>query len=136
MPIRISSVTRRLQKNGARLHQAMMSRAHQQISPGEQGADQPPSAEEQALLDERRMLKELRAQRQAQALLPKVKAVRPVREPKPPRAPKAPKAASEPKEGKDAKGAKGNKESRAARAAKKAEALDAARRATKKSAKT
>lgn len=130
MPIRTATLNHQIQKNGARLHLAMMSRVHTH------GADQPASEHEQALLDERRSLKEARAKRQAAAGLPKPKAVKPVKEakpPKPPKAPKAPKAAKEPK---DAKAVKGNKPSRADKQTKKAESLEAAKRAAKKSAKT
>ena len=88
MPIRTASLAHQIQKNGARLHLAMLSRVHSQ------GADQPASELELALLDERRLLKEARAKRQAQAKLPKPKAARLVKEAKPPKAPKAPKAAS------------------------------------------
>ena len=127
MPIRTASLTHQIHKNGARLHLAMASRA------GLQGADMPASAHELALLEERRALKETRAQRLAQAKLPKQRAVRLVKEAKPPKAPKAPKAAKEPKV---AKAAKANKPSRAETIAKKAENLEAAKKATKKSAKT
>jgi hypothetical protein len=127
MPIRTASLAHEIQKNGARLHLAMLSRVHSQ------GADQPASELELALLDERRLLKETRAKRQAQAKLPKPKAARLVKEAKPPKAPKAPKAAKEPKE---ARAAKANKPSRADKLAKKAENLEAARKAAKKSAKT
>ena len=127
MPIRTASLTHQIQKNGTRLHLAMARRA---VSGG---ADQPASEREQALLDERQVLKEARATRQAQAKLPKPKAVRLVKEAKPPKAPKAPKAEKAPKE---AKAAKGTKASRAVKLAKKAENLEAAKKAAKKSAKT
>ena len=55
MPIRTASLTPQIQKNGVRLHLAMTSRAYSQ------GADQPASAQEKALLEERRSLKEARA---------------------------------------------------------------------------
>ena len=130
MPIRTASLKHQIQKNGARLHLAMTIRAHST------GPDQPPSEQELALLAARRLLNEAKAQRRARALLPKPKVVRlatQAKAPKPPKAPKAPKAAKEPK---DAKAAKGNKPSRADKQVKKAESLEAARRATKKSAKT
>lgn len=127
MPIRTASLTHQIQKNGARLHLAMASRAHSQ------GADMPASAHELTLLEERRSLKEARAQRQVQAKLPKQRAVRLMKVAKPPKAPKAPKVAKEPKE---AKATKGNKPSRADKLTKKAENLDAAKKAAKKSAKT
>lgn len=130
MPIRTASLNHQIQKNGARLHLAMASRAHSQ------GADQPASEHEQALIDERRLLKEAEATRRAQTKLPKAKAVQPVKEAKPPKPPKAPKAAKEPKEPKEAKSAKGHKPSRAEKLTKKAENAEAAKKATKKSAKT
>ena len=131
MPIRTASLTHQIQKNGARLHVAMAIRLHSQ------GADQPASEHEQALLEERRLLKEANAQRHAQAKLPRAKP-KPawmLKEPKPPRAPKAPKAAKEPKEAKAAKSSKDHK-SRADKLTQKAENLEAAKKAAKKSAKT
>ena len=126
MPIRTASLTHQIQRNGARLHLAIASRVQSH------GVDQTPSEREVALLDERRLLKVARSQRQAQAKLPKPKAVRLVNEAKPPKAPKPPKAAKEPKE---AKATKGNKPSRADKLTKKAESLEAAKKAAKKSAK-
>lgn len=130
MPIRSASLNKQIQKNGARLHLAMASRIHSE------GADRPASEHEQALLDERRFLKEAKTKRLQQAKLPKPKAAWPVKAPKPPKAPKAPKAAQAAKEPKEAKAAKGHKPSRADKLAKKAENLDAAKKAAKKSAKT
>ncbi len=133
MPIRSASLNKQIQKNGARLHLAMASRIHSE------GADRPASEHEQALLDERRFLKEAKTKRLQQAELPKPKAawpVKPPKPPKPPKAPKAPKAAQAAKEPKEAKAAKGHKPSRADKLAKKAENLDAAKKAAKKSAKT
>ena len=130
MPIRTATLTNQIRKNGARLHLAMRSRVHSQ------GADQPASEHEKALLGERRELKEANALRQAQAKLPKPKAAKltaAAKPPKPPKAPKAPKAAKEPKE---AKGAKTNKPTRAEKSTKKAENLEAAKKADRKSAKT
>ena len=127
MPIRTASLARQLQKNGARLHLAMIS--HARSSPG---ADAKTSAPVQALIDERRALKEDQAKRKAQALLPKPKAVKVVKEAKPAKAPKAPKAAKEPKPVK--KAAKGDKVSRADKTAKKAENVEAAKKADRKSA--
>ena len=130
MPIRTASLTHQIQKNGARLHLAMAIRAHSQ------GAEQPASEHEQALLDERRLLKEAKAKRQTQVKPPKPKAAWMLKEAKAPKAPKAPKAAKEPKEAKEAKAAKGNKPSRADKMSRKAENLEAAKKAAKKSAKT
>jgi hypothetical protein len=136
MPIRTATLRHQLEKNGARLHAAMLLRAQSR------GADQPPSEDELALQGERRKLKEERAKRQAQAKLPKAKPVRVVKEVKPTKAPKAPKAPKETKAGKDpAKDAKDAKPhhkgphlSRTELHAKKAEALKAAEQAAKKSA--
>jgi hypothetical protein len=130
MPIRIASLSHQIQKNGARLHLAMASRTFSK------GVDQPASDHEQALLDERRLLKEARAKRQAQAKLPKPKATKLVKEAKPLKPlkpPKAPKAAKGPKE---AKAAKNNKPSRADKLKRKAENLEADKKAARKSAKT
>ena len=52
MPIRTASLNGRIKKNGAKLHLATLSRIHSL------GADHEPSAAEQALADERRLLKE------------------------------------------------------------------------------
>ena len=131
MPIRISSLTRQIAHNGALLHRAMLERVHLQ------GADHEPSEAEQALAEERRLLKEERAKRQQQALQPKASAAeRLVRThhpeakagPKPAKAPKVHKAAAAGKAG-------AHKPSRAEKHATKAAAVEAARRATKKSAK-
>jgi hypothetical protein len=130
MPIRTSSLNHKIQDNGARLHRAMVLRAHSQ------GADGPASGQEQELMAERRALKEARAQRQAQAKLPKPKAAKPVHEAKAPKAPKAPKKPKEPKEAKAAKAGKDHKPSRAEKLTKKAENLEAAKKAERKSAKT
>lgn len=133
MPIRTATLNKQIQHNGQRLHLAMASRVRSQ------GADHPPSDEEQALREERQLLKEAKAQRQALALAPKPKAAKVVKEAKPAKQPKAPKAAKEPKEPNAAKAAKSGKDhkpSRAEKLAKKAENLEAAKRASKKSAKT
>lgn len=130
MPIRTASLTPQIQKNGARLHLAMARRTQSH------GADSSPSEEEQALIIERRLLKEVKATHHAHAKPPAAKAAKPVKEtklPPPVKAPKAPKAAKEPKE---AKSAKDNKPSRADKAVQKAAALEAAKKASKKSAKT
>lgn len=65
MPIRTASVSRRISKNGQALHRAMAGR----------GSGGQPSAAEQALLEERRSLKEEKEKREAKALEPKPKAV-------------------------------------------------------------
>ena len=64
MPIRISSMTKRIANNGAKLHQARVDRTHAQ------GADQAPSDAEQALAEERRLLKEEQAKRKERAKQP------------------------------------------------------------------
>jgi hypothetical protein len=134
MPIRTATLRHKLEHNGAMLHVAMAMRAQSR------GADAPPTEQEQALLDERRALKEERAKRQAQARAPKVKPVRVAKEAKP-KAVKAPKPVKEDKAAKDhAKDAKekphhkGPHLSRTELHAKKAEALKAAEAAAKKSA--
>jgi hypothetical protein len=129
MPIRTATLNRQIKNNGVRLHLAITSRVHSQ------GAEQAASEPEQALLSERAELKRARADRQAQAKLPKLKLVRVVKEAKPklPKAAKAPKPAKEPKAAKDGKG---NKPSRADKQTKKAESLEAAKKADRKSAKT
>ena len=127
MPIRIASLTQRIAKNGAMLHKAMMDRIHSL------GADHEPSEAEQALVEERRLLKEERAKRQARAQQPRVKAAEKLVRTHHPEAKAKPKATKEPKE---PKAAKAHRPSRAEKHATKAAALEAARRATKKSAKT
>jgi hypothetical protein len=123
MPIRTASLTKRISDNGQALHRAMMGR----------GADQEPSEAEVALVEERRLLKEERDKRKAQALEPKPSAVdRLVRthraQPK-----DKPKASKESQEAKDVKKPKARR-SRAEKHAEKAAALEAARRSPKKPA--
>jgi len=134
MPIRISSLTKSIANNGALLHQARMDRIHAQ------GADHEPSDAEQALAEERRLLKEERARRQARAQQPGPTALdKLVRthhaEVKEKEKPKATKEAKEPKDAKAGKAGKPHGPTRAEKHAAKAAALDAARRAKKKSAK-
>ena len=131
MPIRIASLNRQIEKTGAKLHLAMLSRAHSH------GADGAPSAQERALMEEHRILKEAQATRRAQSLQPRHRPSKIVREAKAPKEPQAAKAHKDkaPKNAKTAKEAKPHI-SRAEKAAKKAEALEAAKRAAKKSAKT
>jgi hypothetical protein len=130
MPVRTASLHRQIEKSGAKLHRAMVSRIHSR------GADDPLSDQERALMEEHRILKEAQATRRAQELQPKPKpkASKIVREAKAPKGPHAPKAQKE-KAPKTANAAKPHI-SRAEKAAKKAEALDAAKKASKKSAKT
>jgi len=128
MPIRIASLTQRIAKNGAMLHQATMDRIRSL------GADHDPTEAEQVLAEERRLLKEERGERQARAQQPRAKAVEKLVRTHHPEAKEKPKAMKEPKEAKAAKGKA--RPSRAEKHAAKASALDAARRASKKSAKT
>jgi hypothetical protein len=133
MPIRISSFTKRIARNGTMLHQARMDRVHAL------GADHGPSEAEQALAEERRQLKDERAKRKAQAQLPGPTALdRLVRthHPGPKQKPKATKEAKEPKEAKAGKPGKAGGATRAQKSEAKASALDAARKAKSKSAKT
>lgn len=67
MPIRTASMTRRIAANGQALHRAMMQRA-------EAGGSKP-SAAEAGLLEERRLLKEEREERKAQAQQPRPSAL-------------------------------------------------------------
>ncbi|MEJ8824839.1 hypothetical protein WKW80_22865 [Variovorax humicola] len=127
MPIRIASLTHRIAKNGAMLHKATMDRVHSL------GADHEPSEAEQALAEERRLLKEERAKRQAKALQPRAKAIDKLVRTHHPQAKEKPKEKKEPKE---AKAGKVHKRSRADKHAAQAAALQAASRAPKKSAKT
>ena len=127
MPIRIASMAQRIAKNGAMLHEAMMDRIRSL------GADHEPSEAEQALVEERRLLKEERAKRQARAQEPRVRAAEKRVTTHHPEAKAKPKATKEPKE---AKASKAHRPSRAEKQAAKSSALDAARRGAKKSAKT
>ena len=129
MPNRVATLNHQIHRNGARLHQAMLSRIHSH------GAEPVVSEQEQALIEERRQLKEAQAARRTASALPKA---RPVKAVKPPRSPKAAKAPKPPKEPKAAKAAKPAKDhlSRADKVAAKAQSLEAARKAAKKSAKT
>lgn len=61
MSKRIASLARRIEKNGAMLHRAMVDRIHAL------GVDHDPSEAEQALAEERRLLKEERTNRRARA---------------------------------------------------------------------
>lgn len=121
MPIRTASMTKRISNNGQALHRAMMSR----------GADDQPSEQEKALVEERRQLKEERDKRQAQAQEPKPSAVeRMVRthhaQPK-----EKPKATKEAHEGKETRKPKARR-TRAEKHAEQAAAVEAARNKSKK----
>jgi hypothetical protein len=128
MPIRTASLSNRIAANGQALHRAMMSR----VQAG--GAEQAPSEAESALIEERRMLKEERDKRKAQALEPRPSALDRLVRTHHPQAKEKPKAE---KETQDAKGARKPKprRTRAEKHAEKAAALEAARRSPKKPAK-
>jgi hypothetical protein len=122
MPIRISSVNKKISANGQALHRAMMSRK-----------DKEPSEAESALIEERRQLKEERDKRKAQALLPRPSALdRLVRTHHPEAKEKA--VTKEAQAAKETKKPKPHK-TRAEKHAEKAAALEAARRSPKKPAK-
>ena len=127
MPIRTASFTKRLSANGRALHRAMMSR----MEAG--GADEEPSEAESALIEERRLLKEERDKRKAQALQPRPSALE--------RLVRTHHAQAKDKEvKKETQGAKETKKpkprrTRAEKHAEKAAALEAARRPAKKPAK-
>ena len=124
MPVRIASLHRRIEKNGAQLHLAMMDRIHSL------GADHAPSEAEQELAEERRALKEERAKRQAHALQPKPTAADRLVRTHHPEPKDKPKAKKEPKQAKPTGKAHGP--SRAEKHAAKAAAMEAARKAAKK----
>ena len=130
MPIRIASLTRRIAKNGALLHKATIDRVHSL------GADHEPSEAEKVLAEERRLLKEERAKRQAQAQQPRAKAIDKLVRTHHPQAKEKPWGNKEPKEAKKATAGKAHRPSRAEKHAAQAAALQAASRAPKKSAKT
>jgi hypothetical protein len=129
MPIRIASLARRIEKNGAMLHRAMVDRIQAL------GADHEPSEAEQALAEERRLLKEERTNRQARAQQPRVKAIDRLVRTHRAQAKEKTKATKEAK-AKEAKAGTAHGLSRAEKHAAKAAALEAARRSTKKSTKT
>ena len=125
MPIRIASLTKRIARNGAMLSKATKDRVLSL------GADHEPSETEQALVEERRLLKEERAKRQARALEPKASAVDKLVRTHHPQAKDKPKVKKDPKE---AKADKPHRKSRADKHAAKAAAKQAVTRAPKKSA--
>ena len=127
MPIRIASLTERISANGQALHRAMLTRVEADGSDGE------PSEAERGLIEERRLLKEERSRRHAQAMQPKAKAADRLLRTHHPEAKDKPKARIDAHASKEAKAAKPHK-SRAEKHAAKAAALDAARK-TKRPAK-
>lgn len=129
MPIRTSSLTKRISQNGQHLHRAREKRLEAQ------GAGDAPSAEEDALLAERAQLKQERAQREARAAGPRPTAVERLARTHHPEAKGGPKATKAAKDGNGAgKSAKPHR-TRAEKAAAKAAALDEARRRPKAAAK-
>jgi len=128
MPIRTASLTRRISDNGQALHRAMMSR----METG--GTDKEPSEAESALIDERRLLKEERDKRKAQALQPRPSAVDRLVRTHHPEAKDKPKARKEAQDAHETKKPKPRR-TRAEKHAEKAAALEAVRRSPKKPAK-
>lgn len=128
MPIRTASMTKKISANGQRLHRAMMSR----MQSG--GADQGPSEAESALVEERRLLKEERAKRKAQALQPRPSALDRLVRTHHPQAKDKPKVRKETQDAKETKKPKPRR-TRADKHAEKAAALEAARRSPKKPVK-
>jgi hypothetical protein len=127
MPIRTASLTKRISANGQALHRAMMGR----METG--GADKEPSEAESALIEERRLLKEERDKRKAQALLPGPTALDRLVRTHHPQA-KDKKVKKETQDAKETKKPKPRR-TRAEKHAEKAAALDAARRSPKKPVK-
>jgi len=128
MPIRTASLTKRISANGQALHRAMMSR----MEAG--GADKEPSKAESAVIEERRLLKEEREKRKAQALQPRPSALDKLVRTHHPEAKGKPKASKETQHANETKKPKSRK-TRADKHAEKAAALEAARRSPKKPAK-
>jgi len=98
------------------------------------GADHDPSEDEQALIEQRRLLKEERDKREAKALLPKPSAADRLVRTHHPEAKDKPKLKKERPQAKASTQSKDHK-SRAEKHAAKAAALDAARKSSKKPAK-
>lgn len=128
MPIRTASLTKKISSNGQALHRAMMSRTESG------GADKEPSEAESALIEERRLLKEERDKRKAQALLPRPTALDRLVRTHHPEAKGKSKVSKETQDAKETKKPKTRK-TRAEKHAEKAAALEAARRSPKKPAK-
>jgi alpha-ketoglutarate-dependent taurine dioxygenase len=128
MPLRTASLTNRFSANGQALHRAMMSRIETR------GADKEPSEAESALIEERRLLKEERAKRKAQALQPRPSALDRLVRTHHPEAKRKAKVSKETQDANETKKPKPRK-TRADKHAEKAAALEAARRSPKKPAK-
>lgn len=122
MPIRTATVKKRIAANGQALHRAMARRK-------ETGADQSPSDQEAALIEERRQLKEEREKRKAQALLPRPSALDRMVRTHHPEAKDKPKVKAD-KDAKETKKPKA-KRSRAEKHAEQAAAIEAARKPKK-----
>jgi hypothetical protein len=126
MPIRTASLTKRISANGQALHRAMVSRM-------EAGGDKPSEAESD-LIEERRLLRQERDKRKAQALQPGPSALDRLVRTHHPQAKDKPKASKEPQGATDTRKPKARR-TRAEKHAEKAAALEAARRSPKKPAK-
>lgn len=127
MPIRTASITKRISSNGQALHRAMMSRKTS-------GAGEQPSEAELVLIEERRLLKEERDKRQAQAMQPKPSAADRLLRTHRAQAKDKPAAKKEMHDAREINKPKPRR-TRAEKHAEKAAALDAARRSPKKPAK-
>ncbi len=128
MPTRTASINKKISANGQALHRAMMSR----MEAG--GASQEPSEAEAALIEERRLLKEEREKRKAQALLPRPSALDRLVRTHHPQAKETTKVRKETHAASEAKKDKPHR-TRAEKHAQKAAALEAARKSPKKPAK-
>ena len=128
MPIRTALLNKKISANGQALHRAMMRR----IETG--GADNEPSEAESGLIEERRLLKEEREKRKAQALQPRPSALDRLVRTHHPEAKSKPKASKEKQGADETRKPKAHK-TRADKHAEKAAALEAARRSPKKPAK-
>lgn len=127
MPIRTASLTKRISANGKALHRAMMSRREMD------GTDKASEAET-ALTEERRLLKEERDKRKAEALQPRPSALDRLVRTHRPQAKDKPKHREETHQASETKKPKPRR-TRAEKQTEKAAALDAARKSPKKPAK-
>jgi hypothetical protein len=126
MPIRIASITKRISANGQALHRERQRRI-------DSGAKEPSKAEA-AAIEERRLLKEERDKRNAQALQPRRSAVDRLVRTHHPEAKHKPKVKNATHDASETKKPK-TQRTRAEKHAEKAAALEAARRSPKKPAK-
>ena len=127
MPIRSASFKKRLTDNGRALHRAMAARTTGA------SASKTPSEAETALIEERKQLKEQRAERRAKALLPGPTALDRLVRTRRPEAKDKPKVSADAKDAKETKKPKATK-TRAEKQEQKSAALDAARKTSKKPA--